>query len=162
MRYLLKCSIGKKITMEWLQNSETKEKMKLVSMELPAPELSKAYGKFAYVLHYICGGHNDTSSTVIDSISETHIFGFEGDETLRGVEIKASQIARGGVEIKIRTSEILESWCIDCLPDGRGLGAILDEFEAECFKYIDGCRAQQSLEFDKATEMAEKKRSGDV
>lgn len=161
MRYLLKCSIGKKITMEWLQNSETKEKMKLVSMELPAPELSKAYGKFAYVLHYICGGagHNDISSTVIEAVTETYIIG--GEVMTRGVEIKASQIGRGGVEIQIRTSEILESQCIDCLPDGRGLGAILDEFEAECFKYIDGCRAQQSLEFDKATEMAEKKRSGD-
>lgn len=152
MRYLLKCSIGKKITMEWLQNSETEEKMKLVSLELPAPELSMAYGKFAYVLHYICGWHNDTSSTVIDSITETYITGV--DKMLRGVEIKASHIARGGIEIKIRTSEILESQCIDCLPDGRGLSAILDEFEAECFKYIDGCRAQQSLEFDKATEMA--------
>ena len=41
------------------------------------------------------------------------------------------------------------------LINGITFSRLLDDLERECFKYIDGCRAQQVLNFEEATKMAE-------
>lgn len=43
--------------------------------------------------------------------------------------------------------------------NGDNFSRLIDDLEQECFKYIDGCRAQQVLNFEEAAELAEEART---
>lgn len=158
-RILTYCSIGDKYKFKWQQKQAGKfwENRSLVSVELPDPDLEKAYERFAFAVQAIFG-FRGTASEVVPNINITDISMERTDKfgvDMRLVKINASiyLISLGNIA-KISTPKVYENFC-DALIEGMTFSQVLNELEKECFKYIDGCRAQLVLEFEKATQMAE-------
>lgn len=157
-RILTYCSIGDNYKFKWLQKGENLwENMALSSVELPDPDLKKSYERLAYALQYIFG-FRGTPADVVPKIRVSSVT-IEHKEKI-GIDIRLVKI-NGSIYLssiyetaKITTPKIYEDFC-NALIDGAPFSRLLDDLERECFKYIDGCRAQQVLNFEKAAEMAD-------
>lgn len=158
-RILTYCSIEDKYKFKWQQKQDGKlwEDRSLVSVELPDPDMKKAYERLAFAVQAIFGFRG----TALEVVSNIHIrnisieykekFGVDMRLVKMNASIYLSSIC---AEAKISTPKVYEDFC-DTLINGVTFSRILDDLELECFKYIDGCRAQQVLNFEEATKMAE-------
>lgn len=156
-RKLLYCSISDKAkVIKWAEEGAFAwENRSLKAAELADPALGKAYHKFAYVIQGLCwfrGEAKDIAdNTVINSVAIKHE---EDDEII--LSIKGTRyIPESGCMAKIHLSDIFIGRYFEMYFAERKLDQLVHELEQECFKYIDGCRAQQSLNFWEATEQAE-------
>ena len=158
-RILTYCSIGDDYKFKWQQKQDGKlwENRALVSVELPDPDLKKAYERFAFAVQAIFG-FRGTALEVVPNIHITAISMERKDKfgvDMRLVKMNASiYLSSICAEAKISTPKVYEDFS-DVLITGITFSRLLDDLERECFKYIDGCRAQQVLNFEEATKMAE-------
>ena len=160
-RKLAYCSLSdKKKEFKWLEkNGNAWEMRSLKAAELADPALGEAYRRFASVVQGVCWfrgeAQNIINDIVVGSVSIKHY----DDDAPRSIAIKAGRCMYNMGDIRIYLPRIFENSSDNYFAE-RKLPQLIDELEAECFKYIDGCRAQQSLEFAKADDMAEKAREG--
>ena len=158
-RILTYCSIGDGYKFKWQQKQGGKlwENRALVSVELPDPDLKEAYERFAFAVQAIFG-FRGTVSEVVPNINITAISMERKDKfgvDMRMVKINASvYLSDIYAEAKISTPKVYEDFS-NVMINGTTFSRMLDDLERECFKYIDGCRAQQVLNFEEATKMAE-------
>lgn len=160
MRLLTKFSLSKKLKFEWAQETDSGwEARTLTSIEPPDPDLIKAYNRLKFLVQYVAGFRGNVSEVVNNLyITEVRIQ-HEKRTSERNMQIKAGYyVSSAGDEIKIILPPINPD-IIPTLINGTDCACILDDLERECFKYVDGCRAQQVLNFEKAAEMAEEKRT---
>ena len=77
----------------------------------------------------------------------------------REVKIRAEYYSKTAYNsIKIINTKLNEFLFEDPI-NGEPFSRLIDDLEGECFKYIDGCRAQQVLQFETAAELAEEART---
>ena len=160
MRRLTKFTYSNKLKFEWEQLTGTGwEICALTSIEQADPDLKKAYDRFKFVVRYIADIKGDLIEA-IENIAITSISISRDKHTdEREVKIRAeyySKIAHNS--IKLITPKLHE--CLFDAPiNGEPFSRLIDDLEGECFKYIDGCRAQQVLQFETAAELAEEART---
>lgn len=160
-RKLTYCSLSdKKKEFKWLEkNGHAWESRSLKAIELADPALGEAYRRFASVVQGVCWFRGEVekiiSNIVISSVSIKHY----DDDAPRSIGIKGERCIYNMGDIHVYLPRIFENGT-DNYFAGKKLPQLIDELEAECFKYIDGCRAQQVLELEKAADMAEKAKEG--
>lgn len=156
-RKLLYCSISDKAkVIKWAEEGAFAwENRSLKAAELADPALGEAYHKFAYIIQGLCwfrGIAKDiVDNTVINSVAIKYE---EDDEMILSIK-GARYVPESGCVVKIQLSDIFISRYYEMYFAEKKLYQLVQELEQECFKYIDGCRAQQSLNFGEATEQAE-------
>lgn len=160
-RKLVYCSLSnKQKEFKWQEkNGHAWEMRSLKAVELADPALDEAYRRFASVIQGICWFRGEAqdiiNNIIISSVSIKHY----GDDVPRSIGIKSERCIYNMGDIRIYLPRIFEDSSDNYFAE-RKLPQLIDELEAECFKYIDGCRAQQVLELEKVTDMAEKAREG--
>lgn len=160
MRRLTKFTYSNKLKFEWEQLTGTGwEICALTSIEQADPDLRKAYDRFKFVVRYIADIKGDLMEA-IQNIAITSISISRDKHTdERALKIRAeyySQTAHNS--IKLITPKLHE-FLFDAPINGEPFSRLIDDLERECFKYIDGCRAQQVLQFEMAAELAEAERT---
>ena len=156
-RKLAYCSLSdKRKEFKWLEkNGSAWEMRSLKAIELADPALDAAYRRFASVVQVVCWfrgeAQNIINNIVISSVSIKHY----DDDAPRSIAVKGERCIYNMGYIRIYLPRIFENSTENYFA-GKKLPQLIDELEAECFKYIDGCRAQQVLELEKAADMAEK------
>lgn len=160
MRRLTKFTYSNKLKFEWEQLTGTGwEICALTSIEQADPDLRKAYDRFKFVVRYVADIKGDLMEA-IQNIAITSISISRDKHTdEREVKIRAEYYSKTAYNsIKIITPKLHE-FLFDAPINGEPFSRLIDDLEGECFKYIDGCRAQQVLHFEEATEMAEEART---
>lgn len=160
-RKLTYCSLSdKKKEFKWLEkNGHAWENRSLKAIELADPALDAAYRRFASVVQGVCWfrgeAQNIINDIVVGSVSIKHY----DDDAPRSIGIKSKRCIYNMGDIHVYLPRIFENGTDNYFAEKK-LPQLIDELEAECFKYIDGCRAQQVLELEKAADMAEKAKEG--
>lgn len=160
-RKLTYCSLSdKKKEFKWLEkNGHAWESRSLKAIELADPALDEAYRRFASVIQDVCWFRGAAQVIINNTIIRSVYIKHYGDDAPRSIAVKGERCTYNMGDIHVYLPRIFEN-STDNYFAGKKLPQLIDELEAECFKYIDGCRAQQSLEFAKADDMAEKAREG--
>lgn len=155
-RKLLYCSISNKAkVIKWAEEGAFAwENRSLKATELADPALGEAYHKFTYVLQGLCWFRGDVKD-ITDNMAITAV-AIEYKENEIIISIKGVRyIPKSGCMVRIHLPDISVSSYPEMYFAEKKLARLVKELEQECFKYIDGCRAQQSLNFAEATEQAE-------
>jgi len=162
MRRLISFSLGDSLKFLWEQKTDAGvEKLSLTSSEPPAPELIEKYNSLILIIASML----NIPGTIQDMKER------EGGCNILKVTFRYEEMADGKVnrDVKLKVAmymalsagkaTILTPFVADTakhagyLPDGS-LARMLNDLEDECWKYIDGWRAQTHLDF----EMVEKER----
>lgn len=157
-RELTRCALGNNKKFTWAQARDGHwEERTLHSTEQHAGELQEAYTRLAYVVQYVCG-FRDNARAVAERTEITSVsieYTDAAGEVIRFITIKANvYMPLIGARVKVTLPRLNELFT-DTFIAGMTFGKILNELEKECFKYIDGYRAQTQLQFERAEEMAE-------
>ena len=159
MRRLTKFTYSNKLKFEWEQLTGTGwEICALTSIEQADPDLRKAYDRFKFVVRYVADIKGDLMEA-IQNIAITSITISRDKNGEREIKIRAEYYSKTAHNsIKIITPKLHE-FLFNGPINGEPFSKLLDDLEGECFKYIDGCRAQQVLQFETAAELAEEART---
>ncbi len=156
MRKLLYCSLGDTNLFKWAEkNGNTWEERSMKCCEYGTPELEEAYAGFKKVLADMFRFEGLTDAVAhkirIDSVT----ISYDDEWKNRDVQIKAKYLMPVVLDLaKITTPKIPEDIGKD-YPGAINLKELLDALQDECCKYIDGTRAQQTLNFDESAKDAE-------
>lgn len=161
MRRLTKFSYSDKLKFEWAQSTgQGWETCGLTSIEQADPDLRKAYDRFKFVVRHVADMKGDLMEAIKNIAITSITISRDKHTDEREVKIRAeyySETAHNS--IKIITPKLHE-FLFDGPINGEPFTMLIDDLEMECFKYIDGCRAQQVLQFETAAELAEEARTG--
>ena len=161
MRRLTKFSYSNKLKFEWEQSTgQGWETCGLTSIEQADPDLRKAYDRFKFVVRHVADMKGDLMEAIKNIAITSITISRDKHTDEREVKIRAeyySETAHNS--IKIITPKLHE-FLFDGPINGEPFTMLIDDLEMECFKYIDGCRAQQVLQFETAAELAEEARTG--
>ena len=160
MRRLTKFSFSDKLKFEWAQlTGQGWEICGLTSIEAPDPDLRRAYDRFKFVVRYAADLKGDMME-VIQAIAITSISISRDKHTEdRLVKIRAEYYSRTARDSINLITPKLNEYLFETPINGDNFSRLIDDLEQECFKYIDGCRAQQVLNFEEAAELAEEART---
>ena len=155
-RKLLYCSISDKAkVIKWAEEGAfVWENRSLKATELADPALGEAYHRFTYVIQGLCWFRGETRAITDNMVINAVNIKYEPNEIVLSVK-GARYVPESKCIVKIHLPEILVGDYPDMYFAERKLDQLVQELEQECFEYIDGCRAQQSLNFGEATEQAE-------
>lgn len=160
MRRLTKFSYSDKLKFEWAQSTgQGWETCGLTSIEQADPDLRKAYDRFKFVVRHVADMKGDLMEAIKNIAITSITISRDKHTDERDVKIRAeyySETAHNS--IKIITPKLHE-FLFDGPINGEPFTMLIDDLEMECFKYIDGCRAQQVLQFETAAELAEEART---
>lgn len=160
MRRLTKFSYSDKLKFEWAQSTgQGWETCGLTSIEQADPDLRKAYDRFKFVVRHVADMKGDLMEAIKNIAITSITISRDKHTDEREVKIRAeyySETAHNS--IKIITPKLHE-FLFDGPINGEPFTMLIDDLEMECFKYIDGCRAQQVLQFETAAELAEEART---
>ena len=155
MRRLTKFSYSDKLKFEWAQSTgQGWETCGLTSIEQADPDLRKAYDRFKFVVRHVADMKGDLMEAIKNIAITSITISRDKHTDEREVKIRAeyySETAHNS--IKIITPKLHE-FLFDGPINGEPFTMLIDDLEMECFKYIDGCRAQQVLQFEMAAELA--------
>lgn len=160
-RKLAYCSLSdkKKEFKWWEKNGHAWEMRSLKAVELADPALDEAYRRFASVIQGICWFRGEAQDIIDNIVIGSVAITYYDDDAPRSITIKGERYINSIGYVRICLPKIFENSSDNYFAE-RKLPQLIDELESECFKYIDGCRAQQSLEFEKAANEAEKAKEG--
>lgn len=160
MRRLTKFSFSDKLQFEWAQmTGKGWEIHTLTSIEPPDPDLRRAYDRFKFVVRYVADLKFDLMEIKQIIAITSIIISTDKHTDERLVKIRADYYSKTAYDnIKITTPRLNEN-LFNTLINGENFPRIIDDLECECFKYIDGCRAQQVLNFESAAELVENERT---
>lgn len=142
----------------WLQTEEEKfwEEHQLESVELPAPEFNRAFENMAEaVIDAAIMPFNPADTSILAGTVYVEAVNVSTREdgarvlTINATIQKLPEI----INWKIKTPPVTD--CGENRTMSQRTLMHLDKLTEECWKYIDGYRAQTHLEFEKASEMAE-------
>ena len=157
MRRLLSFSFGDKLQFKWEDWTDTGiDTYQLTGKEPPAPELIDMYNRFVLLFHSLFPTTNslETVSRLL-SIGKIQLKYEDNGEGgfNRFVSMTTSlYVSASNSKASITLPFIFEAYDDGMLlPEGK-LKDLINDLEAECWKYIDGNRAQMHLAFVEAEE----------
>lgn len=155
-RKLLYCSISDKAKIiKWAEEGAFAwENRSLKAGELADPALGEIYHKFTYVIQGLCWFRGEVKDITDNMVINAVAIKYEEDEIFLSIK-GARYIPESWCIAKIQLQDISVNRYSEMYFAEKKLYQLVHELEQECFKYIDGCRAQQSLNFEKAVELAE-------
>lgn len=161
MRRLTKFSYSDKLKFEWAQSTgQGWETCGLTSIEQADPDLRKAYDRFKFIVRYVMDIKGDLMEAIKNIAITSITISLDKHTDEREVKIRAEYYSNTAHNsIKIITPKLNE-FLFDGPINGETFSRLINDLEGECFKYIDGCRAQQVLQFETAAELAEEARTG--
>ncbi len=156
MRKLLYCSLGDTNQFKWAErNGNVWEDHSLKCVELGAPELEEAYDGFKMVLldMFRFEGLTDaiTHRIELESISISYDDAWIDREVQIRCKYFVPELMKQAKIVAPKIPEHIEGKYFET---GR-LKKLLDALQDECCRYIDGTRAQQTLNFDESASVAE-------
>ena len=155
-RQLLYCSISDKAkVIKWAEEGAFAwENRSLKATELADPALGEAYHRFTYVIQGLCWFRGEAKAIADNMVINAVAIKHEENEIV--INVKGERyVPESKCIVKIHLPAIFVSSYSEMYFAEKKLDQLVNELEQECFKYIDGCRAQQSLNFEEATEQAE-------
>ena len=157
MRRLLSFSFGDKLRFKWEELTDTGiDAYQLTGTEPPAPELQEMYNRFVLLFHSILPSTNnlETVSRLL-SIGKIQLkYEDNGAGGFNRFVSMTTSLYVGAASSKavIALPFIIEAYDDgQLLPEGK-LTDLINDLEVECWKYIDGNRAQMRFDFEAAEE----------
>ena len=155
-RKLLYCSISDKAkVIKWAEEGAFAwENRSLKATELADPAPGEVYHRFTYVIQGLCWFRGEAKAIADNMVINAVAIKHEENEIV--INVKGERyVPESKCIVKIHLPAIFVSSYSEMYFAEKKLDQLVNELEQECFKYIDGCRAQQSLNFEEATEQAE-------
>ena len=160
MRRLTKFSYSNKLKFEWEQSTgQGWETCGLASIEQADPDLQKAYDRFKFVVKHIADIKDDLLKAIETIAIKSITISRDKHTDEREVKIRAEYYSKTAHNSITIITPKLNELLFDGPINGEPFPRLIDDLEGECFKYIDGCRAQQVLQFEMAAELAEEART---
>lgn len=157
MRRLLSFSFGDKLQFKWEEWTDTGiDTYQLTGKEPPAPELQEMYNRFVLLFQSLFPNNNSLERTSrllnIGKIQLKYEDNGEG-----GFNRFVSMSTRLFISAASESASVTLPFIFEAyddgtlLPEGK-LKDLINDLEVECWKYIDGNRAQMRLNFEAAEE----------
>lgn len=157
MRRLISFSYGDKLQFKWEELTDAGiDTYQLTGKEPPAPELQEMYNRFVLLFHSILPTPSDLE-TVSRLLSIGKIQLKYEDNGAGGFNRFVSMTTSLYVGAASSRASITLPFIIEAyddgslLPEGK-LTNLINDLEIECWKYIDGNRAQMHFDFEAAEE----------
>lgn len=157
MRRLISFSYGDKLQFKWEEWTDTGiDKYQLTGKEPPAPELQEMYNRFVLLFHSLFPS-SEPLSTVSRLVNIGKIQLKYEDNGEGGFNRFVSMTTRLFISAASESASVTLPFIFEAyddgtlLPEGK-LKDLINDLEVECWKYIDGNRAQMRLDFEAAEE----------